>query len=803
MYDIRQFRPTLYLLLIVGVSGFALAASAPGLWVLSLVAVLFNAHQVRRGTFTPLPRLVASAVTLAALAYVITQFRSAETPMLVIGQFLVLLQLVKLYEQRGNRDLGQLLVLSLLLMVAASLNTASLMFAILLVSYLFISLYCCLLFHLKVETDQAREAMSLREDQANPATLRQDQRYLSGSMMRLTGLVATVSISLAVVVFLFFPRNPRSGLLASLEGAAVTATTGISEQVNFQQIARITVNNEAVARVWVWKNDKPNRGGTLLLRSLTLDRYSGRANGKVEGQWRWSRGDEASAERYYNQYTRNLPANRKLRLPPDSGSTSQFPESAKDTWRQKVILQPTGTRYLFALAGPFQFTPISEQINIRYSDRDESIASVDKLRNTIEYEVLSHNQSLPADEDNLRDRPSRSDIDPKIRAYARDAKVSGADARGNLLADQRPRNRLTSDLDATIASNIERHLHREFSYTLDLTDAKRISDEDPVVAFLYTLKRGHCEYFAGAMTLLCQSLGMQARMVVGFKCDDFNPLLESYQVNQSQAHAWVEVLTPQGWRTYDPTTDTEAPERPANAWQKAKNLYDYLDYQWATSVVAYDNARRDHLLEALDNMFVNMLIDVPRRFERDVRRLQNWLDFAPQAWFLRSYFIGSVVALLLLALLWAIANFLWERWILRRRAIHLGIESLPTADQLRLARQLGFYEDMTRLLQRHRLYRPRHQTPLEFSRSLAFLPPEAYSLIYRLTKVFYRIRFGQAELEPSQQRRLRAVLERLGQRLSGLSDDISGSSVSSASSGSSGSPGSPGSSGTLSSSMPH
>ena len=37
-----------------------------------------------------------------------------------------------------------------------------------------------------------------------------------------------------------------------------------------------------------------------------------------------------------------------------------------------------------------------------------------------------------------------------------------------------------------------------------------------MVAFLYDLKRRHCEYFAGAMTLMCQSLHLNARMVVGF-----------------------------------------------------------------------------------------------------------------------------------------------------------------------------------------------------------------------------------------------------------------------------------------------
>src|SRR5438067_13504187 len=165
MYDIRQFKPALYTLLILGMSGFALAAQSPGIWVLSVGLVLLNGWLFHVGWFRPLPRVVANLVTLLALMYIVYQIRaSGVTPILIIGEFLVLLQLVKLYEQRANRDYAQLLVLSLLLIVAASINTASLLFGLLLIAYLFLSLYCCLLFHLKIETDHAKAALGLPEE---------------------------------------------------------------------------------------------------------------------------------------------------------------------------------------------------------------------------------------------------------------------------------------------------------------------------------------------------------------------------------------------------------------------------------------------------------------------------------------------------------------------------------------------------------------------------------------------------------------------------------------------------------------
>src|SRR5438067_10618085 len=208
MYDIRQFKPALYVLLLLGMTGFALAAEWPGLWVLAVGGILLNAWLVKTNRFTPMPRFLASIVTLIAFVYIADLvLHSATTPILIIGQFLVLLQLVKLYEQRANRDYAQLLVLSLLLMVAAAINTASLVFGLLFITYLFLSLYCCLLFHLKVETDIARAALALPDESVSPQRLRQDQRYLSRSMRRLTGFVSAVAVLTAVVVFLFFPRG--------------------------------------------------------------------------------------------------------------------------------------------------------------------------------------------------------------------------------------------------------------------------------------------------------------------------------------------------------------------------------------------------------------------------------------------------------------------------------------------------------------------------------------------------------------------------------------------------------------------
>ena len=112
-------------------------------------------------------------------------------------------------------------------------------------------------------------------------------------------------------------------------------------------------------------------------------------------------------------------------------------------------------------------------------------------------------------------------------------------------------------------------------------------------------------------------------------------------------------------------------------------------------------------------------------------------------------------------LLGAVGWYAADRVRLRRRARRIGVDDLPPDAQARLLRQLAFYDGLVQLLARHRIARPPHLTPLEFSRSLAFLPANAYDTIRRLTAVFYRIRYGGADLDDGRQRRLVNMVERL------------------------------------------
>jgi protein-glutamine gamma-glutamyltransferase len=767
MYDIRQFKPSLYMLLVLGMTGYALAAAAPGIWLFSVALILLNGWLVMTGRFRPLPRLAANAITLLLFLVIAIQFRAQglQRAVLVLGQFLVFLQLVKLYEQRANRDYAQLLVLSLLLMVAAAINTASLLFGVLFITYLFLSLYCCLLFHLKVETDYAKEAIGLSAEQLHPNTLRQDQRFLSRSMRRLTVFASMVAITMAVTVFLLFPRNTGAGLFGQMQFQPSQTLTGFSDRVSFQTVARITQNQDIVAHVRVWKNGEPVNGTQpLLLRGTTLSVYDSDGSRPGGGAWQWLRGNSRPVRE------------RELQTNADTN----FVRHDGDEWRQEITLKPTGTNTLFAMPGIVSIRPIRDLVRINYHAGDETLQNIDRLINTVQYEVVSRNdlerpQYLPEaiGYNTLRTWMYRGDVEdqtpveqihPRILEFVQQPEVSGVDAQGPLF-DRLAETPFPSELHVRVAENIESYLRNNFSYTLDLSDAARImAGQDPMVAFLYDLKRGHCEYFAGAMTLMCQALGMKARMVVGFYCDEFSQIGGYYIVKQSHAHAWVEVQTPTGWRTFDPTSAREMSQTAHGLWGQLRHFFDFLEYTWANSVVAYDHTSQSNMITNMEHQLSTsalassgQLNSLGRWFED----LKRWFQDANSFFVSLSKALSILMGLMILAILVAIGWFLFEKLKLQRRARRIGLAALPVEDQLRLARQLGFYDELLRALARRDIIRPTHLTPLEFSRSISFLPTNVYDSIQRLTNLFYRIRYGRQEISNEQQRRLREVIHRL------------------------------------------
>ncbi|MEO0495388.1 MAG: DUF3488 and transglutaminase-like domain-containing protein, partial [Actinomycetota bacterium] len=90
-----------------------------------------------------------------------------------------------------------------------------------------------------------------------------------------------------------------------------------------------------------------------------------------------------------------------------------------------------------------------------------------------------------------------------------------------------------------------------FAYNLTVAlehDVSSIED------FLFDVREGYCEQFASAFAAMARSIGIPARVAVGFTWGEWDATRGEYVVRGEHAHAWPEVFFADvGWVVLDPT----------------------------------------------------------------------------------------------------------------------------------------------------------------------------------------------------------------------------------------------------------
>ncbi len=122
---------------------------------------------------------------------------------------------------------------------------------------------------------------------------------------------------------------------------------------------------------------------------------------------------------------------------------------------------------------------------------------------------------------------------------------------------------ITSGLDTPFekAEAVTEYLRREITYTSHVPPAP--SGRDTLAWFLLDYQAGFCNYYATAEVIMLRSLGIPARLVVGFAQGEYQSP-GWYTVHQYDAHAWPEVYFPGvGWVEFEPTTSQPVVARPS------------------------------------------------------------------------------------------------------------------------------------------------------------------------------------------------------------------------------------------------
>jgi hypothetical protein len=102
---------------------------------------------------------------------------------------------------------------------------------------------------------------------------------------------------------------------------------------------------------------------------------------------------------------------------------------------------------------------------------------------------------------------------------------------------------------------------------------------------------------------MCQSMGVDARVVAGFIALEYDAAQSQYIVRSSNAHAWVEVRTGDAqWTTFDgtPPMTLEALQAEQRSWADGLRwLWDPLNFAWTRHVVSFDVQAQAELVDRM------------------------------------------------------------------------------------------------------------------------------------------------------------------------------------------------------------
>lgn len=157
------------------------------------------------------------------------------------------------------------------------------------------------------------------------------------------------------------------------------------------------------------------------------------------------------------------------------------------------------------------------------------------------------------------------------------------------------------------------YLRREIEYSTELPPLPDVTD--PLLWILFEYKKGFCMYDASAEVLLLRSLGVPARLAVGFAQGELEKGV--YHVQREDSHAWPEVYFPDiGWVEFEPTVIQAPLARPLTSGNASLSRTDAGNLSNAGPEQPIDGQgaeRAEQVLEAQGNLPVNFFSTLPGR----------------------------------------------------------------------------------------------------------------------------------------------------------------------------------------------
>ncbi len=635
---------------------------------------------------------------------------------------------IKLLQVKADRDWLFLYLISFFEVLLAAGLSVSPLFLVTLSLYLFCALLTVICFELR----KAKRAVADSETRllvAHDATLtvrlaRHWSRKQNSELRRLpqaAGLLLALVFAFALPIFFITPRYGDS-VLARTGGGGATGFVGFSDEVTLGDIARLERGKGTVMRVRVEEPDGVVSSANLRWRGVALDRFDGR---------RWRRSSErkevvSSNDKDFYQL----------------GTTAGLERITTQTF----FIEPIDTSVLFVAP-----RAIGLQGALPFVQRDTEGALTSRLHPQERITYRAYSDTIEPRADQLR-----ADAEPYPLAKSNYLQLPGnLDPRIAGLAGLVRKESVAPNRYDT-ARAVEAHLNRNaygggYRYSLDDLPV----GADPLAAFLFESRAGHCEFFSTAMTVMLRTQGIAARVVNGFQTGRYNRAADAYTVEQQDAHSWVEVYFPEtdAWVTFDPTPPAGSSVSEAGMGLSAQlqNYAEAIELFWIQYVVAYDKdeqrsiannlrgrlgAYRRALGQSAEGLRAHLSAWWRQISSSNTGAVVSFLDRAP-----KFLLLVAPVALLLLFTLFV------RRMITRRRKRH--------PPESKVAAVIAFYERMLNSLAARGMQRETHQTPLEFATATGV--PEAMSI----TRAYHRVRYGAENLSATERAEIENLLRKM------------------------------------------
>jgi len=381
--------------------------------------------------------------------------------------------------------------------------------------------------------------------------------------LRLASRMLLLAAPLTLFLFVLFPRVP--GPLWGMPEDVGGATTGLSEEMSPGRISQLS-NNDAVAFRVKFNREIPVQS-ELYWRGPVFWNFNG---------FDWNAPKAEFLLRLETEFAKHGPA-----------------------IDYTVTLEPHQQRWLFALDLPATLPPKSRM------SAELQILALQPVDKVTRYELRSYTR--------YRIEPNAS---PQLQRYL-DLPANFAPRSQQLVHSWQQQLNTPQQL---IQKALDYFRNEEFYYSRQ----PPLLFDDPVDEFLFQTRKGYCEHYASAFTVMMRQAGIPARVVTGYQGGEMNPLSDYMIVRQSDAHAWSEVwIEGLGWLRVDPTS-VIPPQRIESAadllrrqpqdsrqrqlielsWlgqsvRQARYAWDAVNNRWNQWIVGFNEKRQLALLSSL------------------------------------------------------------------------------------------------------------------------------------------------------------------------------------------------------------